>query len=71
MSPGKKVALSLAPSPDWCRDCNAISTEIRAIRAEVLAGGRIAETAAGQIEYTSLARAFREHRGASGGYDQG
>jgi pimeloyl-ACP methyl ester carboxylesterase len=75
MSPGKKVALSLATFAliGVAIVIAAYQVEIRAIRAKVLAGGRIAETATGQIEYAiaGAGTPLLSIHGASGGYDQG
>jgi hypothetical protein len=56
-----------------CHDRTAYEIEIRPIRSRVLAGGSIAETTKGKVEYSvagSGAPLLSIH-GAGGGYDQG
>jgi pimeloyl-ACP methyl ester carboxylesterase len=51
----------------------AYAMEIRRLRARIVAGGTIAETAAGKIEYatTGVGEPLLSIHGAGGGYDQG
>jgi 2-hydroxy-6-oxonona-2,4-dienedioate hydrolase len=75
MTPRKKVASSIAAFAliGVATIVAAYEAEIRPIRAKVLAGGRIAETAVGQIEYAIAGSGtpLLSIHGAGGGYDQG
>jgi pimeloyl-ACP methyl ester carboxylesterase len=75
MSPRKKIALAIAAFAliGVATIVAAYEAEIRPIRAKVLAGSRIAETAAGQIEYAiaGAGTPLLSIHGAGGGYDQG
>jgi len=75
MSPQKKVALALAAlgAIAIAIVAAAYQSEIGAIRANVVAASRIAETSAGQIEYAiaGTGNPLLSIHGASGGYDQG
>jgi 2-hydroxy-6-oxonona-2,4-dienedioate hydrolase len=75
MSPRKNVALALVAIVliGAAGALTAYQVEIRRIRAKVLAGGQIAETAAGQIEYAiaGTGTPLLSIHGADGGYDQG
>jgi len=75
MSPGKKIALALVAIVLVATAIvfAAYEAEIRRIRAKVLAGGQITETAAGRIEYAiaGAGTPLLSIHGADGGYDQG
>jgi pimeloyl-ACP methyl ester carboxylesterase len=75
MSSRKKIALSIAAFVlvGVVTIIAAYEAEIRPIRAKVLAGGRIAETAVGKIEYSIAGDGtpLLSIHGAGGGYDQG
>ena len=75
MSSRKKIAVSIAAFVliGVVTIVAAYEAEIRPIRAKVLAGGRIAETAVGKIEYSIAGDGMPllSIHGAGGGYDQG
>jgi pimeloyl-ACP methyl ester carboxylesterase len=75
MSPRKKIASAIVAFTliGVATIVAAYEAEIRPIRAKVLAGGTIAETAVGQIEYAiaGAGTPLLSIHGAGGGYDQG